>query len=502
MSIRESSPSAVRTAVRNLVRAFCLSAVLVLMAFLQTAPASAASLREYAGIVLDAKTGQVLYSHKADERRYPASVTKVMTLYVIFEELEAGRLTLRSDFQISKHATNAPPTKLGLRAGNTIKVEDAIKALVTHSANDVARVIAENISGSESGFAERMTRTAKALGMTQTVYKNASGLPDSGQVTTVRDQVRLGAAVYQHFPNYYEYFQTRSFRWGGRNYGNHNRLLGSNGVDGIKTGYINASGYNLLTAARKDGRHIVVAGFGFNTGASRNEKVAQLVRDYLPKARSGSLFAEAAIPRPGVNGFGNRFASAEPVYPMPRPHGRDPVVMAIAAHNETPIPLLPPELEAGETAVQAVTRVATTNTPAVGGDAIGAWISKSLSFAVTPNVAPQPALPPVSIGESNASIDLMETAAVPAQRPVAEDGANWVVQVGAVPSEIGAQALIGDAAQKVRNLAGLQPYVERFDKNGLIFYRARFAGIGNRAQAKSVCDALKAADMACLALQG
>ena len=199
---------------------------------------------------------------------------------------------------VSKHAAAAVPTKLGLKAGSTIRVEDAIKSIVTLSANDMARAIAEQISGTESQFAERMTRTARALGMSRTTYVNASGLPDSRQITTVRDQARLGIAIYEHFPDYYEYFQTRVFNYNGRTYGNHNRLLGAvPGVDGIKTGYIRASGYNLLTAARKDDRHIVVVGFGFDTGASRNAKVTSLVNKYLPKARSGTYLATAVIPR-------------------------------------------------------------------------------------------------------------------------------------------------------------------------------------------------------------
>ncbi|HKJ62395.1 MAG TPA: serine hydrolase, partial [Hyphomicrobiales bacterium] len=156
--------------------------------------------RAYAGIVVDAKSGKVFYARAADSLRYPASVTKVMTLYILFQELEAGRLTLKSKLKVSKHAAAAVPTKLGLKAGSTISVKDAIKAVVTLSANDIARTIAENISGSESEFAARMTKTAHALGMSRTTYFNASGLPDSRQTTTVRDQARLGVAVYQHFP--------------------------------------------------------------------------------------------------------------------------------------------------------------------------------------------------------------------------------------------------------------------------------------------------------------
>jgi D-alanyl-D-alanine carboxypeptidase len=179
--------------------------------------------------------------------------------------------------KVSKFAASAVPTKLGLKSGSSISVENAIKALVTLSANDMARVIAEYISGSESAFAKRMTSTAKALGMKKTTYANASGLPDGRQITTVRDQAILAAAIYEHFPDYYKYFQTKSFSYGKRTYGNHNNLLGKNGIDGIKTGYINSSGYNLMTAARADGRHIVVIGFGFNKAGTRDAKVRELV---------------------------------------------------------------------------------------------------------------------------------------------------------------------------------------------------------------------------------
>jgi D-alanyl-D-alanine carboxypeptidase len=263
------------------------------------APAHAIeNLRKYAGIVVDAKSGEVLYEEAGDSKRYPASVAKVMTLYVLFQELQAGNLSLSTKMTVSQHAASAVPTKLGLRAGSTIAVEDAIKALVTLSANDMARVIAEHISGSETKFAERMTATARAMGMRNTTYRNASGLPDGGQVTTVRDQAILGIAIFQHFPQYYEFFQTSAFRYNGKTYGNHNRVLGYMGaVDGIKTGYINAAGSNLLTAARKDNRHIVVVAFGFNSAGARDEKVRQLVATYLPKSRRGDYLRTAmAIP--------------------------------------------------------------------------------------------------------------------------------------------------------------------------------------------------------------
>lgn len=168
--------------------------------------------RKYAGIVVDAKSGKVMYESAADAARYPASVTKVMTLYVLFQELAAGNIKLTDKMPVSKHAAAAVPTKLGLRSGSTIKVEDAIKALVTLSANDMARVIAEYISGSESAFAKRMTATAKGLGMNRTTYRNASGLPDKGRVTTVRDQAILAIAIYQHFPKVLRSFSDQELR--------------------------------------------------------------------------------------------------------------------------------------------------------------------------------------------------------------------------------------------------------------------------------------------------
>ncbi len=255
-----------------------------------------ANLRKYAGIVVDAKTGKTLYSSGADAKRYPASVAKVMTLYIVFEELEAGRLTLNSKLKVSQYAASAVPSKLYLKPGTSITVSDAIQALVTKSANDVARVVAENISGSVPKFADRMTKTARALGMSRTTYKNPSGLPNSAQVTTVRDQARLGMAIFQHYPQYFKYFKTSSFRYRGNTYGNHNRLLRTvKGVDGIKTGYINAAGFNLLTSARINNRHVIVAAFGFNTGGERNAKVASLIKKYMPKGRRGDYWRQAAF---------------------------------------------------------------------------------------------------------------------------------------------------------------------------------------------------------------
>ena len=505
-----------------------------------TGSAEAASVpRKFAGIVVDAKSGKVLYESSADAARYPASITKVMTLYILFQELQAGNITLKTKFKVSKFAASAQPTKLGIKAGSTITVENAIKAIIVISANDIARVVAENISGSEAAFAKRMTATARALGMNSTTYHNASGLPDKLQVTTVRDQAILGVAVYQHFPEYYDYFQTKSFAYGKRVYNGHNPLLGKNGVDGIKTGYINASGYNLLTAARANGHHIVVAGFGFDTAGSRDAKVRDLVKTYLPKSRSGGYLEAALIGKPGRKGSTVMVAETDPqpVMPMPYPSFRlvaaeayqqtDTVTVA-SVNSAAPVPAARPDdfdeaIEAANTLAQPVPTKA--DRPL---DVIGAWISDTFELGAAPaplgETKPSaPLLPPVGIGNEGQPLDLMtskgigDTApqvvenqpepppltptAVAEAQPQAAAVDGWIVQIGASPTEGGANQLIADAAGKVGHLGGFKSYVERFEKNGQIFFRARFAGFTAREDATGMCNELKKVKMSCLAMQ-
>jgi D-alanyl-D-alanine carboxypeptidase len=513
----------------------------VLVSFAIAMPAEAASVpRKYAGIVVDAKSGKVLYESAADAARYPASVTKVMTLYVLFQELTAGNIKLSDKMTVSKHAAAAVPTKLGLKAGSSITVENAIKALVTLSANDMARVIAEHISGSESKFAERMTATARAMGMNRTTYRNASGLPDSRQITTVRDQAILGAAVYQHFPKYYEYFQTRSFSYGKRTYGNHNRLLGERGVDGIKTGYTNASGFNLLTAARTDGRHIVVVAFGFDKSGSRDAKVRELVKTYVTKGRKGGYLDVAMVPQPGRKGATVQVASTEPtpVTPLPYPAWRlrgndvqvavapvlDVVKPEITTASIAPTPA-PRPTQIGSPAPMQATAAISSVAPSQRDrplDVIGAWLSDTFSLGAEPaplgQTAPSaPLLPPVGIGEAGEPIDLMTSGSVGnatrvaaveqtmpaplAAEPAAVPSSTWIVQIGAAPTEAGASSLLGNAASSVSALGAMKSYVERFEKNGQVFFRARFAGFGSRDDATAMCSELKKAKMSCLAMQ-
>jgi D-alanyl-D-alanine carboxypeptidase len=250
----------------------------------------------YADIVVDANSGNVLHSTNPDARRHPASLTKIMTLYLLFERLEAGKLKLDSQLKVSQEAAGQDPTKLGLKAGSTIQVEDAIKGMITRSANDAAVVVAEAIAGDEDEFAKLMTRKALALGMTHTVYRNASGLPDDDQVTTARDQSTLGRAIQERFPKYYKYFSIRSFTFRGESIGNHNHLLGSvEGVDGIKTGYIGASGFNLVTSVHRGNRYIVAVVMGGSSAGARDSRMRELISGKIAQAsttRTAPMVAE------------------------------------------------------------------------------------------------------------------------------------------------------------------------------------------------------------------
>jgi D-alanyl-D-alanine carboxypeptidase len=239
----------------------------------------------FSSIIVDGNSGATLSANNPDGSRHPASLTKIMTLYLLFERLDAGKMNLDTEMEVSAHASQQAPTKLGLRPGQTIRVEDAIKGLVTRSANDAAVVIAEAIAGDEGDFAKLMTRKARALGMTRTVYRNASGLPDDNQVTTARDQSTLGRAIQDRFPRYYRYFSTVAFNYRGHSIRNHNRLLGNvEGVDGIKTGYTRASGFNLVTSMRRGNRHLVGVVMGGRSGGSRDAAMRSLLAENLEKA--------------------------------------------------------------------------------------------------------------------------------------------------------------------------------------------------------------------------
>ncbi|MEX3009137.1 D-alanyl-D-alanine carboxypeptidase [Hoeflea sp. TYP-13] len=440
------------------------------------ATGGAAANAKYAGIVIDAKTGKTLYASSADSLRYPASLTKMMTLYLVFEALESGRISKKTRIRVSKNAAAEPPSKLGLRSGQTISVEQAIYALVTKSANDVSTAVAEHLGGSESGFAKKMTAKAQALGMKKTTFRNAHGLPNSRQKTTARDMSRLGIALREHFPQHYHYFSTRTFKYGKSRYGNHNRLLGSvKGVDGIKTGYTRASGFNLVSSVRKDGRSIVAVVMGGKTGASRNKHMRNLIARYLPKAsRKGkaNLIAKApsaatkiALPKKG---------------PVPKFRDVSDVRVALAyakpqKSSAFPIPL---------------------DRPVVGKDALIDRLKKQRAV-VAP--VPRPNAPveraPQKNASSNAGVDAVVTASTGMP-------SGWVIQIGAAPTRESAEQLLAEAKAKTGGMiAKAQPFTVITQRNGEQLHRARFAGFDGKSHAWKACKALKNKGYGCWATQ-
>jgi D-alanyl-D-alanine carboxypeptidase len=268
-----------------------LSAIFVIA--VMTLPAHA----KYASYVVDADTGEVLHGINEETRNYPASLTKMMTLYLVFDRLEQKRWSLNTPLNVSRRAARQPASKLALKAGSRITVKDAILALVTKSANDVATVIAENISKRERNFALKMTAKARSLGMSKTTFRNASGLPHRAQLSTAKDMSILARALLRDFPQYYHYFSTSSFKYGGLTHRNHNKLLKTyKGADGFKTGYIRASGFNLVASATRDGRRIIGVVFGGRSSSHRNRHMATLLDKgfaALNKSQTNQLIAEA-----------------------------------------------------------------------------------------------------------------------------------------------------------------------------------------------------------------
>ncbi|THK40034.1 D-alanyl-D-alanine carboxypeptidase [Ensifer sp. MPMI2T] len=453
-----------------------------------SAPANANP--KYAGIVVDAKTGKVLYGEDADELRYPASLTKMMTLYLTFEALEAGRISKSTPVPFSKNASAEPPSKLGVRAGKSITVEQAILSLVTRSANDAATALGELLGGSEQRFARMMTNKARALGMTQTTYRNANGLPNPDQKTTARDQARLGIALRQHFPQYYDYFSTRSFRFGKQTIGNHNRLLGNvRGVDGIKTGYTRASGFNLVTSAQLDGRSIVAVVLGGTSGGARDAQMRKLVAKYMPAASrrgGGNLIAEAPTAEPPVAAV----AQAEV-----KPAAASVAVASAAMHlpNTGPVPDF---RYSGESSSRMEMAYATTQ-PASDNPVLTGKIAPNTLEAQSAKLAAQPASADVDTQITNSVAAKAE-----AQPEEQAQPQGWVIQIGATPDKAQAMTLLGNAKEKGgKTLRNATPFTVAFSNGGGQVYRARFGGFDDQDKAVNACKVLKKKGFSCWASQ-
>jgi D-alanyl-D-alanine carboxypeptidase len=420
----------------------------------------------YAALAIDAVTGEVFYERHADRVLHPASLTKMMTLYMTFRALERGDLTLNQPLHVSQHADNQQPSHLALDAGSTIRVEDAIYALVTKSANDAAVVLAEAIGGTESEFARMMTQQARQLGMEDTVFRNASGLPDSRQVSTAQDMARLAQALIYHYPQYYSYFATERWTYRGTTYRNHNRLLGDyEGVDGLKTGYINASGYNLVASAVRGELRVIAVMFGGASSSERNGHVRDMLDIAFQSERGQYLIAHGSLP-------------FTPSYPERRPWSEivvadsGPLIMRLATPPEmagVPVPLRRP------------------------GDS--------------------PAAQPVAVASSQASpVPVYEDEPLEALLASLEEGAGgsdapndivlmpgvWSIQIGAFSSTADSQRAMDDARRLAPTVLGsAQPQLLQVTTDQGPLYRARFTGLDSTT-AMTACTRLAGAGAHCI----
>ena len=439
--------------VSALARAVLTTCVAVSLAGSMVASAEAkASNPKFAAIVIDANTGKTLYSQDADAPRYPASLTKMMTLYLVFEALSSGKIDKSTLVPITQRAASMAPTKLGARPGTSITIETAILGLVTKSANDAACATGEFLGGSEDRFAQMMTAKARQLGMRNTTFRNASGLPNPGQVTTAHDMAILGMALREHFPKYYGYFSTRSFQYGRSRLANHNKLLGRvAGVDGIKTGYTAKSGYNLVSSVSMDGKKLITVVLGGTSSGSRDAQVTQLIGKFLPKASGrseGPMVALAKIFK-----------------------GKKEVVADTATQTAYAEP------EAGATAEEV----------------------DPVIVAAIPAKKPHQVVVPLSSEEEGLTEAAAEVAA-PAEPEPTGNGV-WVIQIAAADSEAGALKILdGAKAKGGKALSYATPFTQEVQKGTATLYRARFKGFDTKVAAWNACKALKKSNIGCYAL--
>jgi D-alanyl-D-alanine carboxypeptidase len=401
-------------------------------------------------IILDATSGRELSSDQPDQPRHPASLTKLMTIYLTFSALDSGRLSLGDGLPVSINALNAPPTKMGLTPGGTVSVRDATMALVTRSANDAALVLAEALGGDEAGFAQMMTSKARQLGMSQTVFRNASGLPNREQVTTARDMARLAFALMRDFPHYYPVFSVQSWPYRGRILENHNRMLGSyEGADGLKTGYTNASGFNLVMSAMRDNRRLIGVVMGGDSAGQRDRLMAMLMDQGFVTASTMRLSAWTNIRKPPSA----RYTSA----------------------NFDPSLIIP----------ESTPRLATASVQPLAG------------FTAA---APPPAAPAPQSEQRVAGPAVPAPAQGSAAPPSGPSIGSWVIQVGSFSDSQAAQLALERAASTLADMSSVTTAVDEVQMANKTFHRARLTNL-SQGQAVDGCKRLEKKKIYCSAIQ-
>lgn len=446
---------------------FAFAGLFLLVFVFAVSPSWAKPNPRYASFVMDADTGAVLSQSHADKVLHPASLTKIMTLLLVFERLESGQLRLKDQVPISRHAASMEPSKLNLPVGSTIRVEDAILALVTKSANDIAVALAEKVAGSEYKFARLMTAKAHEIGMTRTIFRNASGLHDEGQVSTARDMAKLARLIIHDYPQYYRYFSTENFTYRGKSYHNHNRLMGTYpGMDGMKTGYVAASGFNLVASAVRGNRRLIGVVFGGRTARSRNDHMATLLDAAFEKTKD-VLVASAYV---GVNNdsISSLVSSAPPL-----PERKPAVAYAIAALNDRIMP-------AGGRVQEPKTQYKWSS--------LNSTIQKGMFGKV--------------VGEGDYDIDAPLTGAEPAREvsytppavpTMQQPGADrsWSIQVGAFTSRAATDQVLHKSKQILpQPYASAKPVIAPLRTGEGWLFRARFTGF-TREDAIRACGYIR-----------
>jgi len=488
--------------------AWCLAAT-ALLASLCGGAATARADAKGAVLVIDANSGNTLYASAADEPRYPASLTKMMTLYMVFDLIERGRLSYQTQIRISEHAAAAAPSKLDLKEGEEIALIDAIRVLITKSANDVAIAVAEHIGGSEANFARLMTQKAHQIGMKATTFRNASGLPDPGQVTTARDMATLALRLQDEFPQHYVLFGTRTFSYKGETYKNHNTLLFHyEGADGIKTGYTRASGFNLVSSVRRGNKHVIGVVFGGASAATRNNAM----RTYL---NMGLVKASTQRTRKGTPALVARAPVQERVAQAPAPRRAEkPMPEPVAPSAPAPAVAAPVQ----ETSASRLTMVRVRAMPMGEPKAARAEVpslppAPAMQKPVQPAAAkvpaqPMPAAMPSSLDAQAVRLTRGEqpTAATPSRRAApaptpAAAGTRFHVQIGAFPSAQEAERQLAAVKPRAAMLAQAKPLTQAIQQGDKTLYRARYAGLDSTS-ANAACDTLKTQGVTCMVFKG
>ncbi|HEX5281360.1 MAG TPA: D-alanyl-D-alanine carboxypeptidase [Micropepsaceae bacterium] len=433
-----------------------------------------------AAIVVDGATGKALYERNPDAIRYPASLTKMMTLYLLFEALEKGTISLDTPMYASSHAVAMSPTKLYVPLGGTIDVDTAVKAITVLSANDVAVIIAEALGGgSEATFADMMTERAHQLGMTNTNFHNASGLPDLQQLTTARDMAVLARHLAYDFPQYFHYFSAPSVTFHGRSYFNHDHLLNEfDGTDGIKTGYTMLSGFNLVSSVVRDNKHVIGVVMGGPTAGVRDREMMELLSaTFAVEAQNPNYLADANVPWYGGAGPGADLFKANP--------GEDNYLVTYLDQNKGHVPILARLKNAPAVPGGQATVIATGSSPA------GAAASPLL----------KPIGPSVAAGPQIAQGDETQNAAVVPFAPRAEAMKNWVVQIGVFADQALAHAKLATMARRSVDLLGQAEQIVATlpGRHGRMVYRARF-GVFAEDEARGICAQMKRRRQSCIAV--